>query len=139
MYLIAFPLLLVPFVLYHMVVFLLGLPLETTVFSVPVLSGSRVPVNIGEALVMLAALLVYLEFLKFSRLSVRSVMDHLLSVVLFGIMVFEFVSQSQMATGPFLVLIVLGFVEVIGGLSIGSSFAPAQRFSGQASHMSAAE
>jgi hypothetical protein len=74
MYLIAFPLLLIPLVLYHMVAFLLELPLETALFAVPVLSGTSVAVNIGEALVMLAVLLLYVEFLKFSRLAARSVM-----------------------------------------------------------------
>jgi hypothetical protein len=138
MYLIAFPLLLVPFVLYHMVAFLLDLPLETTVFAVPVLSGMRIPVNIGEALGMLAVLLLYVEFLKFSRLAPRSVVDHFLSLVLFAVMVFEFMSLPQTATAPFLLLIVLGFVDMIGGLSIGSVFTIAPRLS-QSDHMSAAE
>jgi hypothetical protein len=118
MYLIAFPLLLIPLVLYHMVAFLLELPLETALFAVPVLSGTSVAVNIGEALVMLAVLLLYVEFLKFSRLAARSVVDHLLSLMLFAAMMFEFVSLPQAATATFLILIVLGFVDLVGGLSI---------------------
>jgi len=120
MYLIAFPLLLIPLVLYHMVTFLLALPLNTTLFAVPVLSGDRVVVNVGEALVMLAVLLLYVEFLKITRHAAKGVMDHLLSLTLFGVMLFEFVSVSQTATATFLTLIVLSFVDLVGGLSIAS-------------------
>jgi hypothetical protein len=123
MYLIAFPLLLIPFVLYHMVAFLLELPLDTTLFAVPVLSGMRVAVNIGEALAMLAVLLLYVEFLKFSRFAARSVMDHLLSLMLFAAMAFEFAAVPQAGTATFLILILLSLVDMVGGLSIGALFA----------------
>jgi hypothetical protein len=120
MYLIAFPLLLIPFALYHMVAFLLELPLDTTLVTVPLMSGETVAVDIGDMLVMLAVLLLYVEFLKFTRLAAKGVMDHLLSVMLFGALVFEFVSVQRAASATFLILIVLSFVDVIGGLSLGA-------------------
>src|SRR5262245_7902255 len=124
MYLIAFPLLLIPFVLYHMVTFLLGLPLETAVFSVPVLSGMRVGVTIGETLVMLAVLLLSVEVVKFTRHVPKGAMDHILSLILFGVMVFEFMVLPQAATGTFLVLITLSFVDLVGGFSFGARKLP---------------
>jgi hypothetical protein len=119
MYLIAFPLLLIPYVLYHMAALLLDLPLETTLFSVPVLSGTRVAVDVGEALTMVAVILLYVEFLKFSRQTGKGMVEHLLSLTLFGVMAFEFVSVRQAGTGTFLVLIALSFVDLIGGFSLG--------------------
>ena len=119
MYLIAFPLLLVPFALYNMVAFLLDLPFGTVLFSFSLLSGESLAVNIGDLLVILGALLLYLEFLKTTRFAAKAVMDHLLSVMLFAAMVFEFVSVQRGATSTFLILLVLSFVDVISGLSLG--------------------
>ena len=50
--------------------------------------------------------------------STKAVMDHLLSVMLFAAMVFEFVSVQRGATSTFLILLVLSFVDVISGLSL---------------------
>ena len=118
MYLIAFPLLLVPFALYNMVAFLLDLPFDTALYSFSLLSGQSMAVSAGDVLVILGVLLLYLEILKVTRLAGRTVMDHLLSVMLFAAMVFEFVSVQRAATSAFLVLLVLSFVDVIGGLSL---------------------
>src|SRR5262249_42937656 len=139
MYLIAFPLLLVPFVLYHMVAWLLELPLDTTLFMVPLLSGGSVAVDIGDALVMLAVLLLYIEFLKFTRLAAKGVMDHVLSLMLFAAMTFEFASVQRAATATFLILIVTSFVDLIGGLSLGMREGRSKLALEPSDHMPAAE
>src|SRR5438477_6827588 len=88
-YLIAFPLLLVPFVLYNMIAFLLNLDLNTVVFSIPLTSGRSMAINMGDSLVILGVLLLYIEILKATRLSLREIIDHVLSLVLFVGMAFE--------------------------------------------------
>jgi hypothetical protein len=118
MYLIAFPLLLLPFALYNMVAFLLDLPIGTVLFGFSLPSRQSVAVSAGDVLVILGVLLLYVEILKVTRLAAKSVMDHLLSVMLFAGMVFEFVTVQQAATSVFLILIVLSFVDVISGLSL---------------------
>ena len=100
MYLIAFPLLLVPFALYNMIAFLLDLPFDTALYSFSLLSGQSMAVSAGDALVILGVLLLYVEILKVTRLAGRTVMDHLLSVMLFAAMVFEFVSVPRGACTP---------------------------------------
>ena len=124
MYLIAFPLLLVPFALYNMVAFLLDLSFDTALFGFSLLSGQSVAVSAGDVLVILGVLLLYVEILKVTRLAAKAVMDHLLSVMLFAAMVFEFVSVQRAATSTFLVLLVLSFVDVISGLSLAIPAAP---------------
>jgi hypothetical protein len=125
MYLIAFPLLLIPLVLYNMVAFLLDLDFKTILFSTPLLSGRPIEVNIGDTLVLLAVLLLYFEILKATRLSTKAVMDHVLSIVLFFAMIAEFIVVPNAATPAFLTLIALSFVDVIGGFTI--SIRTAQR------------
>src|SRR5437763_10335396 len=118
MYLIAFPLLLVPFALYNMMAFLLNLSFGDTLFSIPLLAGRTLPVATGDALVLLALLMIYLEFLKVMRLHRKPVMDHVLSLILFGIMGVEFLALPKAATPTFLMLLALSFIDLIGGLSL---------------------
>jgi hypothetical protein len=125
MYLIAFPLLLIPVVLYNMVAFLLGLPFSTVLFEVPLLSGAKMALNTGDMLVLLAVLLLYLEILKSTRLSNKAIIDHVLSVILFMAMVVEFIAVQRAASSTFLILIALSFVDVIGGFT--STIRTAQR------------
>jgi energy-coupling factor transporter transmembrane protein EcfT len=125
MYLIAFPLLIIPFVLYNMVAFLLSLEFSTPLFNVPLLSGRSMSVNTGDVLVILAVLLLYLEILKATRLSSKTIMDHVLSMILFLGMAIEFIAVQRTATSTFLILVALAFVDVIGGFTI--SIRTAQR------------
>ncbi len=118
MYLISFPLILLPFVLYHMVAFLLQMELGTVVFSAPLLSGRSMPVSIGDLLVLLGVLLLYIEILKATRISSKAIVDHVLSFFLFIGMVVEFIVVQKAATSTFMMLIALSFVDVIGGFTI---------------------
>ena len=85
MYLIGFPLLLIPFALYNMVAFLLNMPLSDTALSIPLVSERQMAVSTGDLLVVIAMLLIYIEVLKATRLG-KTVIDHLLSFVLLAAM-----------------------------------------------------
>jgi hypothetical protein len=118
MYLIAFPLLLIPFALFNMIVFLLDLPLTDTVATVPLMSRRMLPLTSGELLVAAGILLLYLEVLKAARLGGKGVMDHLLSLLLFAAMAAELALVARAATPALLLLAVLGFVDMIIGISV---------------------
>lgn len=118
MYLIAFPLLLIPFAVYNMIAFLLNMDFHQRMFGVPLLSGQSMDVSMGEVLIILAVLLLYVEILKSTRLSSKAIVDHVLSIVLFIIMVIEFITVQRAATSTFLILTALSFVDVIGGFTI---------------------
>jgi hypothetical protein len=118
MTLIAIPLLLIPFALYNMIAFLLNLTFGETLFGLPLISGARVSVTTGDALVVTGVLLLYVEIVKATRLGSKAIIDHVLSLVLLIGMALEFLTVQRAATGTFLVLTVLSFVDVIGGFSI---------------------
>jgi hypothetical protein len=118
MYLVAFPLLLVPFALYNMVAFLLGMEFNVRMFSVPLLSGKSMDINIGDLLILLAVMLLYVEILKSTRMSSKAIMDHVLSMILFMAMTIEFITVQKAATSTFLILLALSFVDVIGGFTV---------------------
>jgi hypothetical protein len=118
MYLIAFPLLLIPFVLYNMVAFLLNIPFTETVFTIPLAGNRRMPVNTGDLLLALAMLLFYLEVLKGARFHAKGAMDHILAFILLAAICAELVLVPAAATSTLLLLAVLTFVDVITGLSL---------------------
>jgi len=118
MYLIAFPLLIIPFALYNMIAFLLTLEFSTRLFDVPLLSGRSMPVSTGDVLVLMGVLLLYIEILKATRLSSKAIMDHVLSMIVFLAMTIEFIAVQRAATSTFLILVALSFVDVIGGFTI---------------------
>lgn len=118
MYLIAFPLLLIPFVLYNMIAFLLNLQFNEQLFSIRLLSDVSMTVTIGDMLVLLGILLLYIEVLKATRISSKAIVDHVLSLVLFVAMLVEFIIVKKAASATFLILTALSFVDVIGGFTI---------------------
>jgi len=118
MYLIAFPLLIIPFALYNMIAFLLSMELSERVFGISFWSGKSLDVSIGDVLVLVALLLLYVEILKSTRLSSRTIVDHVLSFVLFVAMVIELVAVQRAATSTFLILVAISLVDVIGGITV---------------------
>ncbi len=120
MFLIAFPLLLIPFVLYNMAVFLLDLPPSHELAAIPLPTDTRLPISLGDALVALAMFLLYLEALKAARFASKAVMDHVLAFLLFVAMAAELALVPKAQTSTFLLLTVLAFVDLLIGVSVGS-------------------
>ena len=120
MFLIAFPLLLIPFVLYNMAVFLLDLPPSHELAAIPLPTDTRMPISLGDALVALAMFLLYLEALKAARFASKAGMDHVLAFLLFVAMAAELALVPKAQTSTFLLLTVLAFVDLLIGVSVGS-------------------
>jgi hypothetical protein len=119
MFLIGFPLLLIPFTIYNIIAFLMpGVSFTDPVLTVPMLSGAEWKIGIGDLLVMLAVLLLYLEILKATRLGMRAMMDHVLSLLLFIAMAGEFIIVPKAATSTFSTLVLVSLVDVIAGFSV---------------------
>ncbi|MDB5600063.1 MAG: transrane protein [Xanthobacteraceae bacterium] len=118
-FLVGFPLLIVPFAIYNMIVFLLpGLSLTDPLFSVHMLSGADMSFSISDLLLVFSILLLFVEVMKSTRVGTRSIIDHMLSLLLFIVMMAEFIITAKAATSTFLILTVLCLVDVIAGFSI---------------------
>jgi hypothetical protein len=118
MYLIGFPLLIIPFAIYNIIAFLFGVGFTDTVFTVRLFSGADWTISTSDILLAAALLLLFLEVIKATRLGSRSIIDHLLSLVLFLAMLAEFVMVRAAATSTFFLLVVISFVDVIAGFSV---------------------
>jgi hypothetical protein len=125
MIMMGFPLLLIPFAIYNIFVFLIPVGFTDTIFIVPMMSGTAWAVSTGDMLVAFAIFLLYLEILKAARYGTKAIMDHLLSMILFVGMLVEFIMVKEAATSTFFILLALSFVDVIAGFSV--SIRTAQR------------
>jgi len=99
MFLIGFPLLLVPFAIYNIVAFLMpGTSWTSTLATVHMMSGADWAMSGGDMLVTLAILLLFVEMMKAAQPGSRGVVDHGLSLLLFLAMTAEFVLVKQAAS-----------------------------------------
>jgi membrane-anchored protein YejM (alkaline phosphatase superfamily) len=119
MFMLGFPLLLIPFAIYNIIAFLMpGVAWSSVVSTVHMMSGVDWKMTTGDVLVALAILLLCGEVVKSSRISRRTIIDHALSLVLFLGMLIEFILVKQAATATFFLLLVVGFIEVLGGFAV---------------------
>ena len=119
MFLIGFPLLLVPFAIYNIIAFLMpGVSWSGTLATVHMKSGADWAMSGGDVLVTLAVLLLFVEMVKVVRTGKRGVVDHGLSLLLLLAMLAEFVLVKQAASATFFLLVVLSFFDVLGGFTL---------------------
>jgi len=119
MYLIGFPLLVIPFAIYNMIAFLTpGIGWTDKVASIHLMSGKDWTVTTEDILLVVAILLLTLEILKATRMSSRAIVDHILSMILFIAMLVEFLLVAPAGTSTFFLLTVLSLVDVMAGFIV---------------------
>jgi hypothetical protein len=119
MFMLGFPLLLIPFAIYNIVAFLMpGVTWTGVMSTVHMVSGADWTMSLGDMLVALAILLLCGEVMKATRVGIRTVVDHALSLILFLGMLVEFILVKQAATATFFLLLVVSFIDVLGGFAV---------------------
>jgi hypothetical protein len=119
MYLIGFPLLVIPFAIYNMIAFLTpGLGWTDAMTTVNLTSGAVWSVTAEDMLIGLAIILLPLEILKATKIGVRSIVDHVLSMVVFVVMLIEFLLVRQAGTSTFFLLMMISIVDVLAGFIV---------------------
>jgi hypothetical protein len=119
MFALGFPLLLIPFAIYNIIAFLMpGVSWTGTITAVHMMSGADWTMSAGDMLIALAVILLFGELMKSTRIGLRSVIDHALSLILFLAMLVEFILVAQAGTSTFFLLLVISFVDVLGGFAV---------------------
>jgi hypothetical protein len=81
-------------------------------------SGADWTMSAGDILIALAIVLLCGEVMKSTRIGIRTVVDHALSLILFLAMLVEFILVKQAATATFFLLLVVSFIDVLGGFAV---------------------
>ena len=115
------PLLIIPFLLFNLG--LAGLfgsadPFSVSLFSATMISGGVWTMSVGDSLIVLALVLLFVEMMKSTRTSNASIADHLLSTFVFVAYLVEFLLVSGAAQPVFFILLVISLVDVLAGFSV---------------------
>lgn len=117
------PLLIVPFVLYNIFAFLPffgGNPASwhNGLLSIPMVSGTNWAVTAGDFLLVVALLCLFIEILKSTRTGSSSIVEHMLSMVVFVLFLVEFLLVGAAASSVFFLLMVMSLIDVVAGFTV---------------------
>ncbi|WP_024509485.1 hypothetical protein [Bradyrhizobium sp. ARR65] len=116
---VGFPLLLIPLAVYNIVVFLMrDVSFTEALFTLTLPSGAVWPVTLSDILIALGMVLLLLEVIKGARPGAKYLMDHLLSLVVFGAAAAEFVLWPKFASSTYFLLVLLAFVDFVSGIAL---------------------
>ncbi len=126
MFVLGFPLLLIPFAIYNIIAFIMpGVGWTAQVAMVHMMSGKDWVLTWEDILLAFAILLLAVEIMKSTRIGMRTIVDHLLAMALFIIMLVEFLLVQRAGTSTFFLLMMISLVDVLVGFIV--SIRSAQR------------
>lgn len=115
---VGFPLLLIPLAVYNIIAFLMPTVSFTDVlFKVPMVSGETWPVTLADLMLALGVVLLLLEVVKGARPGSKFLMDHLLSLIVFGAAAAEFVMWPKFGNSTYFLLVLLAMADFLGGIA----------------------
>jgi hypothetical protein len=82
------------------------------------MSGGVFTMTLGDVLIVIALILLFVEVVKSTRTSNLSVIDHLLSTFVFVAFVVEFLLVKGAAHSVFFTLMVIALVDLLSGFSV---------------------
>ncbi len=117
------PLMIIPLIAYNAILFapVLGQDfgaLTSTMFSLEMLSGAVWTMDLSAMLIAAALVLLFVEILKATRTGSWSLVDHLLSTLVFIAFLVEFLTVRQAATGTFFILTAIALIDLVAGFSV---------------------
>ena len=122
--LIAIPLLIIPVVLYNILVLTEGATqadalLNDPLFSVTMTSGAQWGVSWGDLILFVGLILLFFELIKSTSSQRVAIVNHALSMVLFIVVLIEFLLLRGFATSIFCFLIVVMILlDVLAGFIV---------------------
>ncbi|WP_313002571.1 hypothetical protein [Brevundimonas sp.] len=126
--LIAIPLLVVPVVIYNLVVWLGGNAadaalgqtsvLDEMLFRVPMTSGAVWSISVGDLILFLSLLLLFVELLKSTSSQRVAIVNHALSMVLFVVCLVEFLLLPGFAGSVFFLILTMVLLDVLAGFIV---------------------
>jgi hypothetical protein len=119
MSMVGFPLLLIPLAIYNIIVFLMpGVSLAEPVLKLTLMSGAEWPLTLSDMLLALGIVLLLFEVIKGARPGAKYLTDHLLSLIVFGGAVAEFLLWPRFGTSTYFLLALLALVDFLSGIAL---------------------
>lgn len=122
----AFPLLLLPVVIYNVIA--LALPgafggdasarMAEVVFDIPMASGAMWQVTIGDLLLACSLIVLFVELLKSTTSRKLAIINHGLSLLLFIICLIELLLAPAFATSTYFLITIMVLLDVLAGFIV---------------------
>jgi hypothetical protein len=129
------PLLIIPFLVYNVVAFLFlaGDPAgwNTVILSVTMVSGTPWAVSLGDLLLVGSLILLFFELLKSTRIGTVSIVEHMLSMIVFVLFLAEFLLVGAASSSVFFLLLVMSAIDVVAGFTMSITSATRDMSMGQ--------
>jgi hypothetical protein len=118
------PLIVVAFIIYNVVVLLGGdttaeVILAKKVFSLPMPSGAGWVFTIGDLIILVTMMLLFVELIKSTYTSSSQMVDHGLSMLVFIACLVEFLLVKKATSSVFFFIMVASLIDVVAGALIG--------------------
>ena len=116
------PLLLIPLLGYNFFVFLFmgGDPAgwSNGLLTIPMVSGELWSLTAGDLMLVVGLLCLFFEVLKATNSNRSSVVEHMLSTLVFVVFLVEFLLIGGAASSVFFLLLIMSLVDVIAGFTV---------------------
>ncbi len=116
------PLLIVSFVFYNIFAFTTfgGNPdgWNNVAFTIPMVSGKSWEVTAQDLMLTFSLVLLFFEVIKSTRTGTSSVLEHMLSVLVFILFLVEFLLVGAAASSLFFILMLMSLVDVVAGFTV---------------------
>jgi hypothetical protein len=116
------PLLLVPLIVYNIVAFTMfgGSPAGWAgeVLTIPMVSGVAWMLTSGDLMLVLGLACLFVEVIKSTNTGRSSIVEHMLSTLVFVIFLVEFLLVGAAASSCFFLLMMMSVLDVVAGFTI---------------------
>ena len=133
-----FPLLAIPVAIYNLLASTVGGDLQTAAetgevirqqaplltllsesfLNIPMISGVVWQMTKGDALILVAVALLFMEVLKSTSTGTATIMNHAVSMILFIVCLIQFLLMPNFATSIFFLLTVITLLDVLAGVVV---------------------
>ena len=93
-------------------------PLDQIWLETGLVSGATLRIAVSDLIVMFGVVGLYIEIFKATRPTNLSILDHVLSMVVFVVFLIEFIVVPQVGRPSFLILTLMSFLDVIAGFTV---------------------
>ncbi len=112
------PLLVVIFIIYNLIAFITPTTLNSVIIDTSLVSGAKWTFDVNDLMLSLAIILLYIEIVKSTRTSTTSIIDHVLSMLVFIIFLMEFIFVPQVGNSTFFLIMMISLLDIIAGFTI---------------------
>ncbi|MBF0417079.1 MAG: hypothetical protein HQL86_02380 [Magnetococcales bacterium] len=88
------------------------------VYSLLLSSGAQLTFTIADFIIMLGVVSLYIEIFKATRSGTESIVDHLLSMIVFVCFLIEFLIYKPAGTTLFLTITLMSLLDVVAGFTV---------------------